>query len=70
MEIIMLTEMHLWLLGTAVLFTFVGIWFARENVTTLSGKIIEATIDRLIADGYVKIKRVNGEIELLKYNEE
>ena len=54
----------------AVLFTFVGIWFARENVTTLSGKIIEATIDRLIADGYVKIKRVNGEIELLKYNEE
>lgn len=70
MEIIMLTEMHLWLLGTAVLFTFVGICFARENMTTLSGKIIEATIDRLIADGYVKIKRVNGEIELLKYNEE
>lgn len=64
------TEMHFWLLFTAILFTYVGKFMARTSVLDHTGKIIEATIDRLIADGYVKTKKVDGEVELLRYNEE
>ena len=65
------TEMHFWLLGTAVLFTLVGSWMASNKWSKNTSIIIEATIDRLIKDGYVK-SRVddNGEIELVKYYEE
>ena len=65
------TEMHFWLLGTAVLFTFVGGWMASNKFSNHTAIIIEATIDRLIKDGYVKARLDdNGEIELIKYNEE
>lgn len=65
------TEMHFWLLGTAILFTFVGSWMAMNKWSRNVSLIIEATIDRLIADGYVKARLdENGEIELIKYNEE
>ena len=60
--------MNLWLLGTAVIFTFVGRWmYWRENIS----RIIEETIDNLIEDDYIKTKvNQDGDIELLKYWEE
>jgi len=64
----MITEF--WLLGTAVLFTFVGIWMQKNNELDNTTLIIESTIDRLIADGYIKTGRdENGEVELIKYYE-
>jgi hypothetical protein len=43
-----------------------GIWVARPGI-----KVVEATIDNLIAKGYLK-HRIDekGEVEILKYNEE
>ena len=65
------TEMHLWLLFTAVVFTLVGAWMASNKWHRNTSIIIEATIDRLIKDGYVKARLDdNGEIELVKYNED
>jgi hypothetical protein len=65
------TEMHFWLLGTAILFTLVGKWMASNKWDKNVSIIIEATIDRLIKDGYVKARLdENGEIELVKYNED
>lgn len=63
--------MHLWLLGTAIIFTFVGMFFTRRDMADYTGRVIEATIDRMIQDGYLKTRRTkDGELELLKYNEE
>lgn len=65
------TEMHFWLLATAIIFTFVGMWMVRSSSSDAYSLIIEATIDRLIKDGYIKSRvNENGEVELLKYNEE
>jgi len=60
--------MNLWLLATAVIFTFFGRWmFWRENMS----RIIEETIDNLIKDEFIKTKvNDDGDIELLKYWEE
>jgi len=60
--------MYLWLLGTAVIFTFVGRWmFWKESMS----EIIEETIDKLIEDEFIKTKvNQDGDIELLKYWEE
>lgn len=67
----LLNEMHIWLLGTAVLFTILGMWMSGNKWDKYTTVIIEATIDRLIKDGYIKARiDKNGEIELLKYNEE
>lgn len=65
------TEMHFWLLATAIIFTLVGMWMVRSRSSDSYSLVIEATIDRLIKDGYIR-SRVNedGEVELLKYNEE
>lgn len=57
---------ELWLLATAVLFTFVGFWFGRGETKT----IIADTIDSLIREGYLRSRLVNGEIEVLKLDEE
>ena len=59
---------EIWLLVTAVIFTMVGWWFGvTSNVREISG----ALIDKLIEDGYVRARTLpNGDIELLKHNEE
>lgn len=63
LEFFGLTEMHLWLLGTAVVFTYVGKWMHwRANLSS----IIEQTIDNLIEDGYVKTRlNKEGQVELV-----
>lgn len=48
-----ITEMHLWLLGTAIVFTYVGRWmFFKDEV----GNVVESTIDSLIEQGYLKME--------------
>jgi Na+/H+ antiporter NhaC len=61
---------EVFLLITAVVFTFVGMWMRKNNESDNTTLIIESTIDRLIDDGYIKTSRdENGEIELIKYYE-
>ena len=49
-----------------VIGTGFGMWVARPGV-----KVVEATIDSLIANGYLKHRKdEKGEIEILKYNED
>ena len=48
---------------TAILFTFFGYYMARDKVKNQIGTIVEHTIDGLIEQGYVKIrKNKDGEI--------
>ena len=59
--------MTLWLLGTAILFTFVGRYLAfKVDVED----VVASTIDSLIEEGYLKTKGSGKQIEILKYNEE
>ena len=61
---------EIFLLVTAILFTYVGRYMARAQVKEDVGEIVEHTIDGLIKDGYIKIrKRLDGEIELIKVDD-
>lgn len=55
-----------WMLFAYVAGTGFGMWAARPGI-----KVVESTIDNLIAKGYLK-HRIDekGEVEILKYNEE
>ena len=58
------TEVMMWGFLVAVVFTLVGV---RWNVHG----VIEATIDSLISNGYLKHRKdAKGEIEILKHDEE
>ena len=59
-------EMFWWLLATAVIFTFVGRWMAFKNIVE---SVTAATIDSLIADGYLKTQGVGRDMEILKHTE-
>ena len=49
----MFNEMTLWLLGTAVVFTFVGRWmFWKDNIED----IVDSTLQSLIDQGYIKME--------------
>lgn len=64
-------NMEIWLLLTAVIFTFVGARMSKKTTEDNTHLIIEATIDRLIKDEYIKSKLdKNGEVELLKHYEQ
>lgn len=55
---------------TAILFTCLGYYMARDKVKNQIGNIVEHTIDGLIKDGYIKIrKNKDGEIELIKLDD-
>jgi len=61
---------EIWLLITAIIFTFVGMSFRRTS-KDYAHIVIEATIDKLIEDGFIKTRKDDkGQIELLKYYEE
>ena len=53
---------ELWLLATAVIFTFVGIWMGKKDT-------IETTIDVLIENGFLRTRRKDGELEIIKWND-
>lgn len=55
---------------TAISFTCLGYYMARDKVKNQIGTIVEHTIDGLIKDGYIKIrKNKDGEIELIKLDD-
>ena len=57
---------ELWLFGTASLFTIVGYVMGYNNG---SKSCVEATIDALIDNGYLRWrKEKDGEIEIMKWN--
>jgi hypothetical protein len=58
-----------WLFGTAVIFTFVGMSFRKSSREIISFTV-EQTVEKLIADGYIRTRKdENGEIHLLKHYE-
>ena len=64
LEQLFYNEMTYWLLGTALVFTYVGRWMAYKDHLM---DIVESTIDRLIEDGYIKTKGEGEKLELLKH---
>jgi hypothetical protein len=56
---------ELWLLGTAIIFTVVGMGFSRHNAMDLT----EAVIDSLIEQGYMKVKGEGENMEILTWQE-
>ena len=62
---------EIWLLVTALIFTLVGRVMERRSAAGMISRIIEATIDRLIKDEYIKTKLDdNGQVELIKHHAE
>ncbi len=54
---------ELWLLGTAVVFTYVG-WKMGTKTS------IERTVDALVQQGFLRHKKDSkGEVEILKWND-
>jgi hypothetical protein len=64
LEQILYNEMTYWLLGTAVIFTFVGRYTAYRDALQ---DVVAATIDSLIEDGYIKTKGEGEDMEILKH---
>lgn len=64
LEQLFYNEMTYWLLGTALVFTYVGRWMAYKDHLM---DIVESTIDKLIQDGYIKTKGEGEKLELLKH---
>ena len=55
-----------WLIIAYSAGTFFTMFFLRHQMTEST---IEKTIDGLIAQGFLRYKKVNGEIEILKWND-
>ena len=66
LEQILSNETTYWLLGTAVIFTFVGRFMAFRSRLE---DVIEATIDSLIDEGYIKTKGTGETLELIKHRD-
>jgi len=64
LEQILYNEMTYWLLGTAVIFTFVGRYTAYRDALE---DVVAATIESLIDDGYIKTKGEGEDMEILKH---
>ena len=63
---IFFNETTWWLLGTAVLFTFVGRYMAFKAAVE---DVVESTIDSLINEGYLKTTGHGKNMEILKHTE-
>jgi hypothetical protein len=64
-------SVEMWLLGTAIVFTFVGMYMARFDRKEETKNLVEAIIDDLIRQGYIKnFKDSKGETELMKWWED
>jgi hypothetical protein len=62
---------ELWILGTAVVFTFVGIYMVRGDKKQETKNLVEVIIDDLMRQGYIKnYKDSKGETELMKWWED
>lgn len=68
-------DVYLWLLITAIVFTFVGRMQVRADMRRRSlfliTNTVESTVDNLIKEGFIKTRKdENGEVELLKHWED
>ena len=63
---LLLNDTTPWLLLTAVLFTAVGWFYGKKGQMK---EVVEATIDSLIADGYLKTRGTGKDMEVLKWRE-
>ena len=62
---------EIWILGTAIVFTLLGMHFGRTTKKKEIGDLVEAVIDDLIRQGYIKnYKDSKGETELMKWWED
>jgi uncharacterized protein HemY len=62
---------ELWLLGTAIVFTLVGMHFGRQTKHSEIKMLTEHMIDNLVEQGYIKnYKDSKGETELMKWWED
>jgi hypothetical protein len=57
---------YIWFLAIAVVFTAFGYW---RGMNASIQDTIEDTIDSLIEEGYLKTRKTNDEIILLKWHE-
>ena len=57
---------ELWLTGTAILFTVVGIYFGRHNSIN---QLTEAVIDSLIDQGYLKTSGTGKNVDIIKWRD-
>jgi len=57
---------NLWLLITAIVFTFVGRYLSKEAVVT---DAIETTIDSLIEQGFIKTEGHGAKMEIVKWQD-
>ena len=63
-------EMYLWLFFTAVVFTVAGYSMKKKkHDTELVLKAIDATIEKLIVEGYLKTKGSGDTLVILKYSD-
>ena len=60
------TAAHGILLLTAVVFTAFGLWVGRRSQTE---EIVEATLDSLIEDGYIKTEGRGANMEIIRWQE-
>jgi hypothetical protein len=61
----------LWLLGTAIVFTLLGMHFGRQTKLDEIKMLTEHMIDSLVEQGYIKnYKDSKGETELMKWWED
>jgi len=56
---------ELWLLGTAIVFTFVGMWIKASQAMDIT----EAVIDTLIEQGYIKAIGTGQNMEIVKWRD-
>lgn len=56
---------EIWLLGTAIVFTGVGMYFRNVDANTLT----EVVIDSLIEQGYVKTVGTGRSMEIIKWED-
>jgi len=61
-----ITAEHGVLLLTAVVFTAFGAWAGRRSQTE---EIVEATLDSLIQDGYIKTHGNGANMEIIRWQE-
>ena len=61
-----ITAQHLVLRLTAIVFTAFGYWTGRRSQTE---DIVEATLDSLINDGYVKTEGYGNNMEIIRWQD-
>ena len=62
----LINEMTLWLLATAILFTFVGRYIGYKASIE---DAVESTIDSLIEQGYIKTEGYGTKMEIVKWED-